>query len=303
VPYTFLENPIDFSAFEALMHGTGANCAVVDIKVEGGKIALPFEHRLKPRYTNNPGFDYEQVDVLVKWLLDHHYYPVARQVVMTDTPLATAHRDLAYTFHSGDPYVDVSGELWVDPEKPEVADYNAAIAVAAARMGFPEVQLDYIRYPEAVFGIPIERRVEAIASTLTTIRSALKQRALLAIDVLDDSTRDYPDSVADGGYGQHIVTLAQTVDGVCPMLYPDRLHQDISVDYYQFAHDGTARAAAKVASSGAATFVNPWIQAYYAAGLSRIRQQADGAFEAGAMGVFAWNSTLSYPDGMYGLIP
>jgi hypothetical protein len=299
VPYAFLEKPIDFPAFEALMLGTGANCAVIDIKVEGGKIALPFEHPLKPHYTNNPGFDYEQVDVLVKWLLEHHYYPVARQVVMTDTPLATAHRELAYTFHSRQPYVDASGELWVDPERPEVGDYNAAIAVAAAKMGFPEVQLDYIRYPEADFATPIERRVEAIASTLTTIRSALRQRALLTIDVLDDSTRDYPDSIADGGYGQHIVTLARTVDGLCPMLYPDRLHQNIDVDYYQFVHDGTTRAAEKVASSGSTTFVNPWIQAYYPAEQSRIRQQADGAFEAGAVGVFAWNSSLSYPDGMY----
>ena len=184
VPYTFLEKPIDFSAFEALMLGTGANCAVIDIKVEGGKIALPFEHPLKPSYTNNPGFDYSQVGALVSWLLKHHYYPVARQVVMTDTPLATAHRDLAYHFYSREPYVDASGELWVNPERPEVADYNAAIAIAAARMGFPEVQLDYIRYPEADFDTPIERRVEAIASTITTIRTALKQRALLTIDVL-----------------------------------------------------------------------------------------------------------------------
>ncbi|MBN1311967.1 MAG: hypothetical protein JXB30_11170 [Anaerolineae bacterium] len=300
VPYTFLENPIDFSAFESVMLGTGANCAVVDIKVEGGKIAIPFEHPLKPSYTNNSGFDYEQVNVLVDWLLDNQYYPVARQVVMTDTPLATAHRRLAYTFYSGDPYVDVSGELWVDPEQPEVGDYNAAIAVAAAKMGFPEVQLDYIRYPEATYDIPIERRVDAIAATLTTIRSALRKRALLTIDVLDDSSRDYPDSIADGGYGQHIATLAQTVDGVCPMLYPDRLRRNVNVDYYQFVHDGTTRAAEKVATSGATTFVNPWIQAYYAAGLSRIQEQADGAFEAGAAGVFAWNSTLNYPDGMYG---
>ncbi|MBN1426925.1 MAG: hypothetical protein JXB07_00985 [Anaerolineae bacterium] len=301
VPYTFLEKPIDFPAFEALMLGTGANCAVIDIKVEGGKIAIPFEHPLKPHYTNNPGFDYAQVDVLVHWLLDHHYYPVARQVVMTDTPLATAHRDLAYTFHSREAYVDLSGELWVDPERPEVADYNATISVAAAKMGFLEVQLDYIRYPEADFATPIERRVDAISATLTTIQSALRQRALLTIDVLDDSTRAYPDNIADGGYGQHIATLARIVDGVCPMLYPDRLHQDIDVDYYQFVHDGTSRAAEKVLSGGSMAFVNPWIQAYYAAGLTRIQQQADGAFEAGAVGVFAWNSTLHYPDGIYRL--
>lgn len=302
VPYTFLERPIDFPAFEALMRGTGANCAVVDVKVEGGKIATPFEHPLKPSYTNNPGFDYEQVRKLVNWLLDHHYYPVARLVVMTDTPLATAHSELAYRVYSREPYIDVSGELWVNPERPEVGDYNAAVAVAAAKMGFREVQLDYIRYPEADFNKPIETRVDAIESILKAIRSALRRRALLTIDVLDDSTRDYPDSIADGGYGQHIATLARAVDGVCPMLYPDRLRRDVNVDYYQFVYDGTARAAEKVESGGSTAFVNPWIQAYYAAGLSRIRQQADGAFHAGAVGVFAWNSTLDYPEGIYKLV-
>jgi hypothetical protein len=299
IPYTFLEKPIDFSALGALMRGTGANCAVVDIKVEGGKIAVPFEHPLKPGYTNNRGFDYEQVGKLVSWLLAHQYYPVARQVVMTDTPLATAHTNLAYQFYPGQPYIDVSGELWVDPERPEVADYNAAIAVAAAKMGFPEVQLDYIRYPEANFNKPIEKRIEAIETILITIQTALKRRALLTIDVLDDSSRDYPNSMADGGYGQHIATLARAVDGICPMLYPDRLHKNVDVDYYQFVRDGTMRAVEKAALGGAIAFVNPWIQAYYAAGLARIRQQADGAFQAGAVGVFAWNSVLSYPDGMY----
>ncbi len=299
VPYTLLERPIDFSTLGAIMRGTGANCAVVDIKVEGGKIAIPFEHALKPGYTNNPGFDYEQVGVLVDWLLEHDYYPVARQVIMTDTPLATAHRDLAYYFYSREPYIDASDEVWVNPERPEVGDYNAAIAVAAAKMGFLEVQLDYIRYPEADFDKPIEKRVEAIAGTIKAIQSALKRRALLTIDVLDDSTRDYPDSIADGGYGQHIETLARSVDGICPMLYPDRRRQDINVDYFQFVHDGTVRAARKVAAGGSRAFVNPWIQAYYAAGLSRIQQETEGAFEAGAVGVYAWNSTLEYPDGMY----
>jgi hypothetical protein len=281
------------------MQDTGANCAVLDVKVEGGKIAIPFEHPLKPSYTNNSGFDYQQVKALVNWLLKHHYYPVARQVVMNDTPLATAHPELAYRFHSRERYIDRSGEVWVDPLRPEVADYNAAIAVAAAKIGFPEVQLDYIRYPEADFATPIETRVDGIAAILTTIRSALKQRALLTIDVLDDSTRDYPDDIADGGYGQHIPTLARTVDGICPMLYPDRLNLNSNVDYYQAAQDGTARAAEKIAASGTKTFVNPWIQAYYVAGSLPIQQQAEGAFDAGAVGVFAWNSTLNYPAGIY----
>jgi hypothetical protein len=297
VPYSFLERPIDYAALEAIMLGTGANCLVIDVKDEGGRVAVPFDHPLRPGGTHNAGF--ERVGKLVSWLLAHQYYPVARQVVMVDTPLASAHEELAYHFYSSQSYVDTSGAVWLNPERPEVADYNAAIAVAAAQMGFREIQLDYIRYPEADFDRPFERRVGAIASILTTLQSALNQQALLTIDVLDDSSSNYPDSAADGGYGQHIETLAGIVDGICPMLYPDLRHENIDVDYYQSVHDGTLRTAQKVAGGGSTAFVNPWIQAYFAAGLTRIRQQAEGAFQAGAVGVFAWNASLHYPDGMY----
>jgi hypothetical protein len=222
---------------------------------------------------------------------------------MTDTPLATAHEELAYYRYSSQPYVDVSGETWLNPERPEVADYNAAVAVATAKVGFHEIQLDYIRYPEADFDRPIERRIEPIENILRTIKAALEDKALLTIDVLDDSTRDYPESIADGGYGQHIATLAKTVDGICPMLYPDIRHENIEVDYYQFVHDGTARTVEKVVAGLSTAFVNPWIQAYYAANQPRIRQQADGAFEAGAVGVYAWNNSLYYPHGIFEATP
>jgi len=300
VPYSFLESPIDYAAFEALIRGTGANCVVIDIKDEAGKIAIPFDHLLKPGDANRADFNHEQVGALVNWLVERQIYPIARQVVMTDTPLVAARPELGYHFYSPQLYRGPSGELWLDPERPEVGDYNAAIAVAAAQLGFPEVQLDYVRFPEANFDMPIERRVGAIFNMLATVRAALGQQALLTIDVLDDSTNDYPDNVADGGYGQRIATLAQTVDGVCPMLYPDLHHQNIDVDYYQNVHDGTLRTIKKVAAGGSTAFVNPWIQAYYAAGLERIRQQAVGAFDANAVGVYAWNIGLNYPYGMYG---
>jgi putative glycosyl hydrolase protein len=301
IPYGFLTGRIDYGWLEEFLVGTGANSVVIDIKSEGGSVAVPFDHYLKPNYLNNLDVDYDQVAELISWLNSHGYYPVARQVVMSDTPLVSAHADLGYTFYSPSPYVDTSGQLWLDPERPEVGDYNGAIAVAAAQMGFQEIQLDYIRFPEANFNMPIERRVGAIANILRTVLAALNQRAVLTIDVLDDSTNNYPDDIADGGYGQHLATLALIVDGICPMLYPDLHHQDISVDYYQNVFDGTTRTAQKIASTGAICFINPWIQAYFAANLARIRQQARGAFDAGSVGVFAWNISLNYPYGMYNL--
>ena len=60
---------------------------------------------------------------------------------------------------------------WVDPNHESVWDYNIALAVEAARMGFDEVQYDYVRFPTdgnvgvAQFSLPNteENRTAAIA--------------------------------------------------------------------------------------------------------------------------------------------
>src|SRR5207247_1189009 len=99
--------------------------------------------------------------------------------------------------YSGNRYVDVNGELWLDPQRPEVADYNSAIALAAIEAGFQEIQLDYIRYPETDYDHSFLERVDAIAGIVAEIKMALNGKALLTLDLLGDSTIDYPESHSD----------------------------------------------------------------------------------------------------------
>ena len=40
------------------------------------------------------------------------------------------------------------GEAFVNPFMQEVWDYNVEIAIEAAKMGFKEIQFDYVRFPE-----------------------------------------------------------------------------------------------------------------------------------------------------------
>lgn len=298
VPYTTFYYPLDFPAIESVFAGTQANCAVVDIKFESGIVALPFEHPLKPPYLNSLAFDYSRTTALVDWLNANGIYPIARIVVMSDTPMVNAHPHLALRYE-GRKYVDVNKELWLDPSHPNVGEYTAAIAIAAVQAGFREIQLDYIRYPEADFSMSIETRVSHIVNLVTRVRTDLNQRAYLTLDVLGDTTTDYPFDVSDAGVGQHIPTLATVADGICPMLYPDLRSENIDVDYYDSVYSATMRAKQKAALAGTPTFINPWIQAYYAAGRDRIIEQTQAAFDAGSVGVFAWNRLLTYPSGIF----
>jgi hypothetical protein len=259
-------------------------------------VAVPFAHDLRPGHLDNQ--DFSKLAELVAWLTSNQIYPVARQVVMMDSVLADAAPRL-YLHYPYRRQTDASGHIWLDPRHAEVANYNAVIAQAAAQMGFAEIQLDYIRFPEANFAMPFSERVGAIASAIETIRSALDERTLLTIDVLGDTTRDYPDEISDMGLGQHIPTLAQFVDGICPMLYPDLRGTGFDIDFYDYVYSSTLNAVAKVAQGGASAFVSPWIQAYYPADREKIQQQVQAALDAGANGAFAWEPTSYYPEGMY----
>lgn len=296
LPISYLRDPNRLAKFQERIFSTGANCAVVEIKNESGAVIVPFEHELK-----SPVLDGQETNTLIEligWLTGNNIYPVARQVVMMDTTLANHVKRLALHFPNRR-QTDASGHVWLDPRHAEIADYNATIAQAAAQIGFAEVQLDYIRYPEANFDRPFSERVSPIANAIGTIKAGLPQSALLTIDLLGDSTRDYPENISDVGLGQHIPTLAQLVDGICPMLYPDLRGAGFEVDFYQYVFDSTQRAVEKVAQGGAAAFVSPWIQAYYPANKEKIQQQAQAAFDAGANGVFAWEPTSFYPNDMY----
>src|SRR5665647_3301004 len=71
-------------------------------------------------------------------------YTIARIVTFKDTPLSTSRPDLAVQNAStGRPWVDNEGLTWTDATRPEVWDYNIALAVEAIELGFDEVPVSY----------------------------------------------------------------------------------------------------------------------------------------------------------------
>jgi len=69
--------------------------------------------------------------------------------VFKDDLLARSRPDLAVKDRGGRVWHDRERQGWTDPFRPEVWDYNLAVAVEAARLGFDEIQFDYMRFPDA----------------------------------------------------------------------------------------------------------------------------------------------------------
>jgi hypothetical protein len=125
----------------------------------------------------------------------------------------------------GTPWLDKNKKPWLDPTHPEVWKYAADLAAEAVRMGFSEIQLDYVRFPdedriihEGEYAKMNGRvRAQVIRDQLTYIRGLVRPlRVPLTIDVFGLTATD----TTDMGIGQRWEQFVDQADVVLPMAYP-----------------------------------------------------------------------------------
>jgi len=133
--------------------------------------------------------------------------------------------DLAVRTPDGGLWRSRNGATWVDPYNREVWDYNLDIAELCAKLGFDEIQFDYIRYPSegntslCRYSKPHNRQTSTrnLKDFLDYARKRLTPyKVKISADVfgLTTTVKD------DMGIGQDIKTLAAGADYVYPMMYP-----------------------------------------------------------------------------------
>jgi hypothetical protein len=241
----------------------------------------------------------------------HGIYPIARIVVAKDPLLAE--KRLEWAIRRKDdpskPWLDKNGRPWLDPHHPEVWLYAVDLAKEAVELGFSEVQLDYVRFPdekrlvrEAVFPLAQGRvRAQVIRDQLGLVRAALKDTGVpLTIDVFGLTATD----TTDMGIGQQWEMFVDQADVVLPMAYPShyapgtyKLGKPNAHPYAVIAHtvkDAKRRSAGVV---GAAKVV-PWYQDftlgpphYYA---KQVRAQIEAGYDNGVMSWMLWNPGSRY---------
>jgi hypothetical protein len=97
---------------------------------------------------------YIDMPALVKKLKDKGIYTIARvQLFAHDNMLSDARPEWSIRLReTGEVYADYPGPgiryAYLDPSNRNVWDYNIALGVEAAQMGFDEVNFDYIRFPD-----------------------------------------------------------------------------------------------------------------------------------------------------------
>lgn len=139
-----------------LIDRTELNAIVIDLKSDlrddlglvyyDSQVPLVKELKLSQPYIDMPA--------LVQRLKDKGIYTIARiQLFSHDNMLSDARPEWSIRLReTGEVYADYPGPgiryAYLDPTNQNVWDYNIALGVEAAQMGFDEVNYDYIRFPD-----------------------------------------------------------------------------------------------------------------------------------------------------------
>ncbi len=124
----------------------GLNTIQLDVKDEGGEIAFPPSGVPLARKTGAVRTYYNPREV-VRQMHRKGVYLIGRVVVFQDPYLAAARPDFAINHRNGGIWRTSAGLGWVNPYDRRVWDYAVSVAASAARAGFDEIMLDYVRFP------------------------------------------------------------------------------------------------------------------------------------------------------------
>ncbi|MBT4648737.1 hypothetical protein HOC14_00260, partial [bacterium] len=237
-------------------------------------------------------------------------YVIARQTVFQDPKLASAKPELAFKTWNGNIWRDYKGLAWLDPQKEEVWEYNLAIAKEATKLGFDEINFDYMRYPSdgnvanMNYNLkPEQNRAEIMKGFYKFLSKNLSKKTIISIDmfglVMDHTNDNY-----DLHIGQRLTDAVDYFDYVYPMMY---------ASHYPVNYLGLGNAAAypgavltyglKIslpAIENKKAKIRPWLQAFNIGAIydqRLIDQQIDAVENATSTAGWAlWNARNYYPD-------
>lgn len=301
-----------------LVDQTELNAMVVDIN-SGISLSTPESSGNAMRFTPSNRRSAEHFRQIIQQLKQHRIYLIARIVVFKNPVLANAMPAWAIKRKDGKVWRDRSGTPWIDPYRQEAWDYTLALGDHASRIGFDEVQYDYVRFPENAAKVDREvayandhgwSKSEAIRRFLhrANLRSH-KTGTRISADVFGmvGSIND------DMGIGQKWDTIVSEVDVISPMIYPSHFskgmwgidHPDLSPGpIITNALSDTVKRNRKLNYQGIATAkVRPWLQGFTATwvhphqkyGAAQIREQILAARKEGFSSYMIWNSSNRYP--------
>jgi hypothetical protein len=298
----------------ALADSTELNALVIDVKGDRSIVPFPSAAYFAAGLGAQSPITVRDMAAMVGQLHERGLYLIARVVVFKDDRLADAYPEWAVRNTAGEVWRDREDLSWIDPFRTEAWGFSLDVAEEAARLGFDEIQFDYLRFPDAT-GLRFSQaddepgRIAAITGFLDAARNRLSEYNIpIAADVFGYICWNENDT----DIGQQLEALIRHVDVLSPMLYPSGFSfgipgfpQPVAAPY-EIVHRSLQRALQRTKVSGVR--FRPWLQAFrdYAFDhrefdADEIRAQINAAEAAGTDGWMLWNARNHYTPA--GLMP
>ena len=292
----------------AIADSTEINAFVIDVKDEFG-LNIPSQEPLLQKNAGKAGV-IPNVRQLLDTLKAHDILAAARIVVFKDSVAARANPDHVIRKTDGSAWRDKQGLTWVNPYDEAIWEYNFRVAEEAVKLGFGEIQFDYIRFPEPYKSLPTQVFPNEKGRAKPDVLAQFLKTANARLDKLNvRTTADIFGLVTTVGgaleIGQQWEKVSPAVDVVLPMTYPSHYPRGAfgvarpNADPYKIQQIAIARARQRDAKLGlTGERVRPWIQAFslgqpkYDA--SHVKEQMRGIYDAGYNGWVWWHPGSVY---------
>lgn len=307
-----------------LVDTTDLNAMVIDIKDDFGKLTYKVDKNSP--YSDIADGYIDDLSGLLKTLEEKEIYPIARVVVFKDSAFAEKHPEYSF-LNNGKVWKNNRGEAFVNPFEKKVWEYNLDIAKEVAKLGFQDIQFDYVRFPEGFETRDdrleytlgeyedsdldgVQKRVEAVTDFVKYAREELAYYGVnVSIDIFG-----YAATISEApGIGQNFSKISENTDVISSMIYPshwtsyfgikmpDREPYNVVNEYAKVENDVLNKLENKPIS-------RPWIQDFSApwlySGTGKVYKKEDveaqikALSENGIKEYLIWNPRNVYSKGI-----
>ena len=305
-----------FHELVRLADRTEVNAFVVDVKDDTGYLTYRSEVPTAIEIGANQQLRARDVRERLRIMREHGIFPIARIVVAKDPLLASRKPQWSVQHVNGGLWRDRLDFAWVDAFNDSTWVYAAQLAAEAVKMGFAEVQYDYVRFPDepesklasAVFPgrRPGETKRQGVTRNLRLLRERTKPLGVpFTIDVFGLTTS----AKGDMGIGQYWEDMVTTADVVLPMVYPSHYVRGVynlkhpNSEPYQVIRRAMQDALRRSAPLGQTAEIRPYLQAFTLGAPrytpSHVREQIRAAEELGIDSWVLWNPRSAYDPGIF----
>ena len=217
-----MNNEEKITEVKEILKNTNVNALVIDAKTDNGHIMFK-SNVPKVAELNNERIKYDATSL--NGLREiKEIYLIARIVVFQDPIFAKKFNEEAVYDSKSNNIYSQDGQYFLDPGSELVRKYITELSVEACRLGFNEIQFDYVRYPDSNYQFMVfkeesnyENRINNINTFLRGAKEALhKEGCLVSADIFGYVLTNK----SDGGIGQNLETIVESVDFISPMVYP-----------------------------------------------------------------------------------